>query len=168
MRQYLYSLILLHLLFGCARNNDFRDATGPFAPPISTGTDFLMRNGYEPVTGNIDVIALRRKVSDTITFYFQFGEDARNPAEVFISEVILPKDTSAFVQFFDHSDLEIISKVTRIDSQTSAFYLRNHYNHMVFASTLMKTDSTFVLQSNYTMPYLSEIRNMENSGSLEQ
>jgi hypothetical protein len=166
MRQYLFPFIIVLLLSACAQDNDFRDATGPFAPPTSTSAKFLMEHGYEPVRGDIDVIALHKNVSDSVTFYFQFGEDAKKPPEFFFSKIILPKDTSLFVQLLAQYDLEIISNIKMINSKTSAFYIRNYSNYMIFNSSLTMTDSTFVLQNNYTMPYLSEIMNTEESKSM--
>jgi hypothetical protein len=150
------------ILLSCSVKNSFRDAIDPFSPPINTSAKFLIESGYEPLRENIDVIVLHKRISDSTSYYFQFGEDASMPPEFFISEIILPQDSSAFIRLLGRYNSQIISDITMINSETELFYIRNNLNHMFFKSTLTKTDSSFILQNNFSMPYLSELRNKEN------
>jgi hypothetical protein len=149
------------VLLGCASNSDIDEARDPFSPPINTNLDFLLHHGYKAIKENVDVAIVGRHLSDSVNFCYQF-DDIKKPAEFFISEVVLPLDSSKFLQYLGRYNSEIISRINRVDSETYSFYIRNSSNHMVFSSSLTRTDSAFILQNIYSMPYLSQKRNADN------
>jgi hypothetical protein len=155
----LWFFVMLSMLIGCKESeSNIDDASDPFSPPIITNLDFLLEKGYSPVKENVDVTTVRMKFSDSVNLYYQF-DDIKEPPEFFISEIILPSDSLVFLQYLDHYNSEIISKIRKVDSLTYSFYVRNNSNHMFFSSSLTRTDSTLVLQNIYSMPFLSKTRN---------
>lgn len=152
-------ILVLMVLVGCAESQGDNDnVKNPFSPPIDATIDRLLLQGYDPIKENVDVPMVRRRFSDSVNLYFQFDKTTE-PAEFFISEIVLPMDSSRFLKYLNHYDCEIVSRVKKVDSESYSFYVRNNSNHMFFSSSLTRTDSALVLQNIYSMPYLSKTLN---------
>lgn len=166
MRLLLFFVLLV--LLGCVESHsDINDVKDPFSPSTNATMDFLLRKGYYPIRENVDVAIVRKRFSDSVNLYYQF-DDTKKPAELFISEIILPTDSSKLLKYLDRYDCEIISNIKKIDPVTYSFYVRNNSNHMFFSSSLTQTDSSYVLQNVYSMPYLSKSRNDRSISPEEQ
>mgnify|MGYP001281104986 CR=1 FL=1 len=162
MKRYMF-FYLFPVLLACSSRQDNADADGPFAPPVRTSAQFLLRSGYEHIAENSDVAVLRKTVSDSLIFYFQFGESLDDGPEVFISEIVLPGSFNDKRALLSRYKVNVISDTTVIDSRTIAFYMKSNVNETFYKCFVTVRDTASILQNNYFMPHFSQILNRESN-----